>query len=129
MPHKILVADDDAMIRRLYGCILERQDYTVVKAENGRLALKAFMNEVFDLIITDGIMPDMDGFELVQSLRTEQNYTGPILMVTAEDHHSVQALTEDGVTINAFLAKPFHPRDLIQTVAQLLNPAHLKDST
>lgn len=81
----ILVAEDDVAIRTLLSDILSSEGYTVAAAENGQQALKKFdeVSPTFNLVITDLMMPDMDGETLIQTLRSNRGYRGGIIVITA----------------------------------------------
>jgi DNA-binding response OmpR family regulator len=66
---KVLVIDDDACIRQLIAFSLTRQGFSVSTAENGRVGLKMFASEQPDLVITDILMPDMEGIETILALK------------------------------------------------------------
>ena len=78
---KILLVEDTATLRMLGKTILTREGADVVDAENGQLALEAFSKQSFDLVITDIMMPVMDGYELTETLRS-WGATLPIIGVT-----------------------------------------------
>ena len=78
---KILLVEDTATLRMLGKTILMREGAEVIDAENGQLALEAFSKQSFDLVITDIMMPVMDGYELTETLRTS-GATLPIIGVT-----------------------------------------------
>ncbi len=80
---KILVADDDAFMRIMFRKILKGSEFTMVEAVNGAEALALMKKEEFDAVITDWMMPKMDGIELILNIR--QKFSDPpfILMVTA----------------------------------------------
>ena len=81
---KILIAEDDRELRHLFGRVLAKDGYSVKGVSNGREALDALEADYYDLIISDIMMPVMDGYELVNTLR-ESGSTTPILMITAKD--------------------------------------------
>lgn len=66
---KVLVIDDDANIRRVLARLIEREGHTVVEAEDGKVALRRFVGDPADLVISDIYMPEMDGIELLMRLR------------------------------------------------------------
>ena len=80
---KILIAEDDKNIQKLLRAYLET-DYEIVQVYDGQEALDYIEDNVVDLLITDVMMPRIDGFELVKILRQRQ-YEFPILMLTAKD--------------------------------------------
>ena len=80
---KLLIVEDDQQLQQMFIRILNKHGYSAVGVSNGLLALDALDRDYFDLIITDIMMPEMDGFELVQQLRDVGNKI-PILMITAK---------------------------------------------
>jgi len=80
----ILVAEDNENIRKLIVTYLEADGYRVFPAADGLEALKTMDSESIDLLVADIMMPGMDGYELVRSLR-DSGYTLPVLMITAKD--------------------------------------------
>ena len=81
---KILIVEDDRELRRLFAHVLIKNGYTVKETANGNEALDAMDGDYYDLIISDVMMPVMDGYELVRMLRDAGNNT-PVLMITAKD--------------------------------------------
>ncbi len=109
---RIMVVEDDLMQRMLLARVLDTQGHTVVYAENGRHALDALPDAEPDLIISDIIMPEVDGFELCRRIKSDPSLlTIPIILVTALD-------TKDDIIkgidagANEFLTKPIEPREL-----------------
>ena len=80
---RILVAEDDHAIRTLITTKLKQENYTIYTAENGEEALSVMEKHQVDLLISDIMMPVMDGYSLVKALR-ETKHTLPILMITAK---------------------------------------------
>ena len=81
---KILIAEDDLELRQLFRHVLLKNGYTVKGVSDGQEALDALEKDYYDLIISDIMMPNMDGYELVRSLR-DAGDSIPVLMVTAKD--------------------------------------------
>ena len=81
---KILIAEDDRELRQLFQHVLTKNGYTVVGVSNGEEALRAIDASYYDMIISDIMMPKMDGYELVRALR-EAGMTIPVMMITAKD--------------------------------------------
>ena len=117
MPDKILVVDDEKEIADLVAVYLENENYTVLKCYTARDAIQYIENETIDLAILDVMLPDMNGFEICQRIRSQFNY--PIIMLTAK----VEATDKiTGLTLGAddYITKPFLPLELIARVkAQL----------
>ncbi len=115
----VLVVEDTPDIIRLVHASL-RQQFRVMAAENGAKGLELALRETPDLIITDLMMPEMDGLEMTRRLRADPRTRHvPIIMLTARgDLDDRLAGLETGV--NHYLTKPFSPRELVTTVRSLL---------
>lgn len=83
MKTRILVVDDEKTITDLVGIYLRNEGYEVQLAYNGADAAQAILTQEFDLAILDIMLPDIDGFELLRTIRTD--YTYPVIMLTARD--------------------------------------------
>lgn len=114
---KILVVDDEERIRRLIRMYLEREDYIVEEAENGKVALDKALDNDYNVIILDIMMPEMDGIETCQELRKEKDT--PVIMLTAkgEEANRVQGFE---VGADDYIVKPFSPREAVLRVKALL---------
>src|SRR5690625_2913840 len=114
---KILVVDDEERIRRLIRMYLEREDFLIEEAENGKEALELALNNDYDLILLDIMMPEMDGIEVCEAFRKEK--TTPVIMLTAkgEEANRVQGF-EAGA--DDYIVKPFSPREVILRVKAIL---------
>lgn len=93
---KILVVDDEERIRRLLKMYLEREEYIIDEAENGDMALSKALDNDYDLILLDIMMPGKDGIEVCRELREKK--TTPIIMLTAK-----------GEEVNAFKGSKWVP--------------------
>ena len=110
----ILVVEDDKHTRKLLETILKREGYSVLKAEDGVIAMEVLENNHVDLIILDIMMPNMDGYEFAKELRDAECMI-PILMATAKQ------LPEDKkrgfiVGTDDYMTKPFSPSELVARV-------------
>lgn len=119
----ILVVEDSINIRKLITARLEQEGYVVFQAENGEVALDVLDTQHIDLIISDIMMPYMDGYELTKSLR-EANFNIPILMVTAKESFEDK---EKGflVGIDDYMVKPINMNEMVLRVAALLRRAKI----
>ncbi len=117
---RILVVDDSSTIRKLINYILRKKDYHVTEAEDGIDALEKLIDTKVDLVIADLNMPNMDGIELVRSLRNNYYHldTPIIMLTTTRDENLRKSALEAGV--NLFLNKPIQPNILLYKVESLL---------
>jgi len=110
----ILIAEDDAITLRRLQHFLEKWDHHVVTAVNGEDALEKFMAQDVELVITDWMMPEMDGMELVRRIRSggsDKPYVYTILLTSrGEKEDVVKGLSEVGV--DDYVVKPFEPDEL-----------------
>lgn len=83
MKTRILVVDDEKTITDLVGIYLRNEGYEVQLAYNGADAAQAILTQEFDLAILDIMLPDIDGFELLRTIRADHTY--PVIMLTARD--------------------------------------------
>ncbi|MGN0655239.1 MAG: response regulator transcription factor [Ruminiclostridium sp.] len=115
---KILVAEDERNLRNILCSTLNKEGYSVVTYENGQTAFDQFCEEKFDLVITDVMMPVMDGNELTAKIRSISPDT-PILMLTALDAIDDK---ERGFVAGAddYLTKPFALKELLLRIKALL---------
>jgi len=79
---RVLFAEDQLTLQLLTKSLLEKAGADIRVTDNGKQALEAFDKEPFELVITDAMMPEMDGYQLSTALR-DRGYTGPIIAVTA----------------------------------------------
>jgi len=115
-----LIADDDPDILMLIALTLERDGYEVVTATNGLDALESALDRVPHLVVLDLMMPGIDGCEVTRRLRGEEATRDvPILIVTAfaEEAQAAMALAAGA---DAYVRKPFSPRDLLAKTASLV---------
>ena len=120
---KILIVEDDKELRLLFQRVLTKNGYAVRGVANGQEALDALDLEYVDLIISDVMMPVMDGYELVSSLR-EAGITIPVLMITAKDAFDDMRLgflsgSDD------YMVKPVNVNEMVLRVGALLRRAQM----
>ena len=121
---RILVAEDDHAIRTLITTKLKQENYTIYTAENGKEALLLMEKYQVDLLISDIMMPVMDGYSLVKTLR-ETKHTLPILMITAKSQ--LESLEEAFVLgVDDYMVKPIRLEELALRVRALLRRAQLE---
>jgi len=116
---KALTVDDSRTMREMVSFTLKGAGFDVIEAEDGRDALAKLGDQKVDVIITDLNMPNMNGFELIISLRANPNYKyTPILMLTTEGDDSKKG---EGKAAGAtgWLVKPFNPEKLIAVIEKV----------
>ncbi|MGI5977315.1 MAG: response regulator transcription factor [Candidatus Limivicinus sp.] len=120
---RILIAEDDRELCQLFQHVLVKNGYEVKAVSNGAEALEAMDRDFFDLVISDIMMPVMDGYELVRLLR-ESGITIPVLMITAKDafddmEQGFFAGTDD------YMIKPININEMVLRVGALLRRAQM----
>ncbi len=119
----ILLVDDEDLLREGVREILEMSDYSVVEARDGEEALALFAVNNVDLVISDIVMPNMDGVDFVTRLR-ESFPDVPILTISGGSRVVSARFGLDSALLsgaNASLTKPFNAKQLLEKVQQLLN--------
>lgn len=121
--HKVLIVEDDRELRQLFSHVLIKNGYTVKGVANGQEALNAMESGYYDLIISDIMMPVMDGYELVSQLR-DSGDTTPVLMITAKDafddmRQGFLSGTDD------YMVKPVNVNEMLLRVQALLRRAQM----
>ena len=120
---KILIAEDDRELRQLFSHVLTKNGYAVKGVSNGKEALDAMDNDYFDLVITDIMMPVLDGYELVRQLRDTGNIT-PVLMITAKD--AFDDMSQGFVSgTDDYMVKPVNVNEMLLRVKALLRRAQM----
>jgi DNA-binding response OmpR family regulator len=122
---KILIVDDDSHIRELVGLLLRNEGFQTYGAVDGVEALQILQSTQVDMVILDIMMPNMDGWELCQELRTVYDF--PVLMLTAKRETS-QKLKGFDMGTDDYLVKPFEPLELVARVKALLKRYQISTS-
>jgi type IV pilus assembly protein PilB len=119
-PRKILVAEDNEFMLRLIQGILDGEGYVTITAQDGAEALKIALTEIPDLIVTDYLMPKLNGIELIRKLRSKMSTSFiPVIILTIKDEIDLEV---EGINAGAddFIVKPINARKLIARVSRLL---------
>ncbi len=122
----IMIIDDEPLVRDMLSQMMEREGYNVISAENGRTAYEMLqLAPMPDLIITDLIMPEMDGIELIREIRKKDNSVGIIALSGGSRH--IDATTNldiaDCVGANLVISKPVERSTILEKISSLLNPS------
>ena len=120
---KILIAEDDQELCQLFSHVLMKHGYGVKGVSNGKEALAAIDSDYFDLIISDIMMPKVDGYDLVRQLRENGNQT-PVMMITARDafddmRQGFLSGTDD------YMVKPINVNEMVLRVGALLRRSQM----
>ena len=124
---KILIIEDELIFRRMVKKYLLAAGYEIVEAEDGLSAWELFQKEPFQLVITDWMMPGLDGPELVHKIRTsgQKSYTYIIMLTAMDDKDNIVLGLESGA--DEYLTKPFNSRELIARVASGMRILRLEE--
>ncbi len=119
----ILIVEDDKELRELFSTVLLKNGYKTTGAKDGIEALNVLDKEYIDLIISDIMMPNMDGFELIKSIRDAQ-FNLPILMITAKERFQDK---QRGflLGIDDYMVKPIDVNEMVLRVGALLRRAQI----
>lgn len=117
-PPCVLLVEDDRSLRRYLEVVLRQEGYEVFAAADGLEAMKISLRSAIDIVVTDAIMPHLNGYELCRFLRNTPHLSHlPIVLLSGLDN--VDSQPRD-LQADEFLAKPFNPEDLIACVERLL---------
>lgn len=120
---KVLLADDDPILHRVLTHRLGREGYKVLSAYNGREALDLASRQPPDLLILDGIMPELDGFAVLREWRAKEALARiPVVMLTARNREEDVVGALEGGAVD-YLTKPFSPAELVARVKRVMADA------
>lgn len=114
----ILIVDDSPKIRRLLEVFLKMEGFDILLAEDGAQVISILENHVVDLILADIMMPNMDGFQLVKTLRENHNDV-PVLMITAKNTFADKKLGFD-LGADDYMTKPIDIEEMLLRIKALL---------
>jgi signal transduction histidine kinase/CheY-like chemotaxis protein len=113
----VVVVDDDPAARQMTGRLLRKSGWKVIEAENGRVALQRLSDQPADLIIVDLMMPEMDGFDLVDALRRDrERHSTPIVVMTAKDITEEERQRLNGSVRQVLRKAPHRREELLSAV-------------
>ena len=123
MSERILVADDDPLTARFLNSLLSEKGYEVAVADDGEQALELVSTHHPDLILSDMVMPYLDGMDLLRALRGDVRHARiPIILLSLKDREEdIVAGLEGGA--DDYVVKPFNARELLARVRKLLTRA------
>ena len=117
---KVLIADDDPLVVRLLEHKLQQNGYEVLAVDDGAQALDKAVQEKPDIMVLDGMMPGLDGFEVLRRLKeSEETRDIPVIMLTAR---AQERDIVDGLSMGAddYLVKPFIPEELLARIKRFV---------
>jgi len=116
MNRKVLIIDDSPTLRKVLSYLLKKKNIDSDLAQNGKEGLEKLDHTPYDLVILDMNMPVMGGIEVLKELRQRDNFTVPILILTANNE-----IRDEGLRLGAshFLTKPFRPRSIIESITRI----------
>jgi two-component system, chemotaxis family, chemotaxis protein CheY len=118
---RILIVDDEAVIRRLLGSMLVRASFEVVAAEDGDAAWQVLQEQPIDLVITDYSMSGLNGLDLLRRIRATPAYASlPVIMLTGTRHDQTTADEAEREGANAFMTKHLSPATLLPAIERAL---------
>ena len=117
---KVLIVEDSATSRQMIAEILQKSGFTIDLASNGVEALKVMESGLPDLVVLDIIMPQMNGYEFCRKIKGDDKTKNiPVIMCSTKNQEFDRIWgMKNGA--DAYIAKPFHPNDLVTTVKLLL---------
>jgi CheY-like chemotaxis protein len=115
---RLLLAEDNAVNRRLASRLIEKRGHTVVMVNNGREAVQALSRETFDLVIMDVEMPEMDGFEATAAIRAKELGTDTHVPIIAMTAHTMAGDRERcrAAGMDAYVSKPIRAQELYNAI-------------
>src|SRR5256885_13292457 len=115
----VLLVEDDRSIRRYLEVILQRAGYTVIAAADGLEAMKAALASPIDAVVTDAIMPHLNGYELCRFLRRHPKFSRlPVVLLSGLDR--ADSSHGEDHRADVYLAKPVRPEELTGCLARLM---------
>lgn len=119
----VLVVDDSHTAREMVAKLLKQNGLDVIEASDGLEAKECFATSTPDLVVTDVVMPRMNGYELCRWIKSDpKTQNTPVLMCTSKNQEFDRYWgTKQGA--DAYITKPFHPPEMLKTVKQLLRQA------
>ena len=112
----VLLVEDDPALRRYLEVVLQRAGYAVASAGDGLEAMKFLLSARIDVIVTDALMPNLDGYELCRFVRSSGHLAHlPVILLSALDPKNS---TDEAEQVDAFLSKPVSPEDLLACIAE-----------
>jgi len=118
-PLRVLLVEDDRSLRRYLEVVLRREGYEVIVAVDGLEAMRATLTLPLDIVVTDAIMPNLNGYELLRFLRNTPHLSHlPIILLSALE---IKESADDDHKADLYLSKPVSPEVLIECLEKLMS--------
>lgn len=115
----VLLVEDDRAVRRYMEVMLQKAGFAVISAADGLEAMKLSLSARFDLVITDAIMPQLNGYELCRFFRRHPRFMHvPVVLLSGLER--TEAFKDETAMPDAFLSKPVNPEQLSACLAKLV---------
>jgi DNA-binding response OmpR family regulator len=120
--NKVLLVDDDKQILSSLRVYLELENYQVDTASNGQDAIAKVKQSKPEILVLDVMMPEMDGFEVLENLKADENYVNiPVIMLTAKSQ-DMDVLKGFRMGASSYMTKPFNLNELVENIELILHP-------
>ncbi len=117
---KIVYIEDEQEMIDLVSLILSRKGYEIIGANGGREGLEIVKSELPDLILLDLMMPDLDGWDVYQQLKAEEDTSDiPVIVITAKAQSIDKVLGLHIAKVDDYISKPFSPQDLVKSIERV----------
>jgi DNA-binding response OmpR family regulator len=121
-PRKVVCIEDELEMIELVKLILSRHNYQVTGAVGGQQGLAKIQEIKPDLVLLDLMMPEMDGWEVYQKMKSSEEMRDiPVIVVTAKAQSIDRVLGLHIARVNDYITKPFGPQELLESVERVLN--------
>lgn len=121
---RVVCVEDEPEMIDLIRLILGRRGYEVIGSHGGMAAMQIIQEQMPDVILLDLMMPDMDGWEVYQKLKADDEVKNiPVIVVTAKAQSIDKVLGLHIAKVDDYISKPFSPQELLDSIDQILNRA------
>ncbi len=115
---KILIVDDDNMNLKVVSTMLKNYDYDLTLVSSGSEAIMKVIENTYDLILMDDMMPELDGPSTLDNLRDIEEFNTPVILLTASEYDSSIQEKIDNHKFAGYLSKPINKEELIKTLTK-----------
>jgi DNA-binding response OmpR family regulator len=127
-PRHVIYIEDDPQMIEFVVFVLTRRGYQVTGIRGGEKGLEAVAKDPPDLILLDLMMPGMDGWEVFQKLKADEDTRHiPVIVVTAKSQAIDRVLGLNIAKVDDYIAKPFRPQELVEHIEKVLNSHDVQD--